>query len=855
MANQSTKGKQQPDRVAVVAIHGVADQERGQTARAVASLLINSPIEEASYRDGNIGDYILSVEPMEAMCPTQPRTAPRAATATTTASTTAPDTKPGAAPTTAKKLKQSVRSDFMRKGWVTVKDGASGAAAESKPGPQADQGVEFSDYLLFKAKRNGATAEPYEGTRIRMTRTSTIDGEESTQKVDVHEMYWADLSRLSGQLPRIVSELFTLVFRFSRLGRDAVDHSTRMHLDREGKRHGRWKTLSYLQRTLDTAFMALLTNMFIQLLLLASFIMAMHVIASRAPWLPEFTVYGAAVLAAGWCIYRYARSYPMRLAIAALAACSAWLLLQIPAPYLAGIMVLSLLGLLLDAAWRIGDTRFPGTRVSGWAFFGLTIVLMLTHLQVRDAASTMALVSADWIVAALRVFEYTLLAIVVWWGCVPFLMLAWLLAGWHAAGKDNADRRSVATGRIGLFVSITAFLICCMVLWRLIEPGVEAAAGGIRYQPFAFFDGHAGEVGAREFLHNRFVNSTVTFSLIAGMLFLVLLHLTVMLVPSIFAETKRNLGTSENLGRWLTAGYLGLELLIPLIVGLGVVVAGATGMLQLLPYLGFPIDPALSVYIGAIREFSSDALEPLVYATATVAAALTALGKWFSRYVPSLRAPLDVALDVDNHFREFPRHAIPRARIFARYIALLEHLVAQGYDRIVIVAHSQGSVISAELLRYLMERARIQGAQQSHESDRIVRLWSQLKGKVDLLTAGNPLRQLYAARFPALYEWVGVSRLTDEGGPPASAIGVRRWINLYTTGDYVGRWIWAKQGQDLYEAADPEIADQLDVCLGSGAHTHYFDPDQVKVAGWVDRLVAGPPAREQPLLQLHTGTG
>jgi predicted alpha/beta hydrolase family esterase len=80
------------------------------------------------------------------------------------------------------------------------------------------------------------------------------------------------------------------------------------------------------------------------------------------------------------------------------------------------------------------------------------------------------------------------------------------------------------------------------------------------------------------------------------------------------------------------------------------------------------------------------------------------LGGLLSRYLAALRAPLDIALDVDNHFREFPRAAIPRARIFSRYAALLRHVVEQGHDRIVIVAHSQGTVISAELLRYLVSQ-------------------------------------------------------------------------------------------------------------------------------------------------------
>jgi pimeloyl-ACP methyl ester carboxylesterase len=199
-----------------------------------------------------------------------------------------------------------------------------------------------------------------------------------------------------------------------------------------------------------------------------------------------------------------------------------------------------------------------------------------------------------------------------------------------------------------------------------------------------------------------------------------------------------------------------------------------------------------------------------------------------SRYVPWLRLPLDVALDVDNHFREFPRHAIPRARIFSRYVALLESIAAQGYDRVVIVAHSQGTVISAELLRYLQHRAR--WLARTSPDDRVVRLWSQLEGKVDLFTAGCPLRQLYMARFPRLYEWVATAQAGD--------VGVVRWVNAYATGDYVGRWLWTEP--PLYAPSPATTAmttAEHDVCLGTGAHTHYFDQEQVLVARWIDSLV------------------
>ena len=47
----------------------------------------------------------------------------------------------------------------------------------------------------------------------------------------------------------------------------------------------------------------------------------------------------------------------------------------------------------------------------------------------------------------------------------------------------------------------------------------------------------------------------------------------------------------------------------------------------------------------------------------------------------------------------------PRARIFSRYASLLADVCKRGYSRVVIVSHSQGTVITADLLRYLARHA------------------------------------------------------------------------------------------------------------------------------------------------------
>src|SRR5207302_2379106 len=73
-----------------------------------------------------------------------------------------------------------------------------------------------------------------------------------------------------------------------------------------------------------------------------------------------------------------------------------------------------------------------------------------------------------------------------------------------------------------------------------------------------------------------------------------------------------------------------------------------------------------------------------------------------------LRSGLDVALDVINWLRLHPLQSNPRARICARFHSLLRHVEqwrdphdGTGFKAIVILAHSQGSVIVADFLRFL----------------------------------------------------------------------------------------------------------------------------------------------------------
>jgi hypothetical protein len=90
-------------------------------------------------------------------------------------------------------------------------------------------------------------------------------------------------------------------------------------------------------------------------------------------------------------------------------------------------------------------------------------------------------------------------------------------------------------------------------------------------------------------------------------------------------------------------------------------------------------------------------------------------------------------------------------------------------------------------------------------------------------------------------------------------MGLTRWVNAYRSGDYVGRAIWrhAVDGCDwLYRAAPFDAATRFvgdvppvtyvsedahrsrrELCIGAGAHTHYWDATAKAIAVELDLLL------------------
>lgn len=224
------------------------------------------------------------------------------------------------------------------------------------------------------------------------------------------------------------------------------------------------------------------------------------------------------------------------------------------------------------------------------------------------------------------------------------------------------------------------------------------------------------------------------------------------------------------------------------------------------------------------------------------AVTITALGARFTETFGKLRVALDAVLDVDNYFHDPIDRLPPRARIFSRYAALLDYVRERGYARVLIVAHSQGTVLSADLLRYLRRTGRLR----AHAGEMAL----------SMMTVGSPLRDLYATRFPLLYRWVGPLRESfEDSGPAAAELGLAEWVNAYRSGDYVGRSIWtAPEDSAMFRVATvgangvvvaSRAGDRAEFCVGAGAHTHYFADDAETLAVEIDRLIVGRPLPAQ----------
>lgn len=800
-------------RVAVITVHGIADQQPGQTVRELAGLLCHGHVGAPRYVDGELHQVIVPVSRLPSL---------REARTLTPAPTEEVEGAQGLS------VVPGRASDFY------VAQKAAGATAKTVSAASDDLGLALTDHLLAQY-RPAERDSLYESTRISLRRAA------DDTEVDLYELYWADYSRLQPGGVRALSASYQLFFHLNTLARDVVDQIALAAGGGRALRLLQWlhawsawllkgpAALLQLAMLLTvafgvTAFVPLSEYRFVLGLggSVAALILALCAwLAWNAGGTARTPVAGACVAGSLTCL---------GLAVATLADLASDVTLFLVA---AAVLVLVAGTLLIRRYAR----TVRDVQAVGYVILCATVALLLVNSR---RAFAFASTPFEWLITtALHTGEFLLAALLLVWAVLVTVQMAALLLGFAQGRGATPDvAASLMTARIGLTISTALFVMLSLVLWSVIGYLAGLALNDLPYTPLLLGEGYRS---AAIFFEAQVQDVGALFTPLMALAGAIGAATVVALAPGLREEIVPTAappaGAAARLGRWWSAARRKLGGLFGTGVPLLAIGSGAIYLLFVLEKLG-----GVGMLLALLGSGTSGAvLVEIGKWLAGGALTITALGARFTETFGKLRVALDAVLDVDNYFRDPHDHRPPRARIFSRYAALLDYVRRRSYHRVVIVAHSQGTVISADLLHYLHRTARLRS----------------LTGALPLalVTVGSPLRDLYAARFPLLYRWMGAAPSSfDAAGPAAAQLGLWQWVNAYRSGDYVGRALWTPAGADAeFRVADIDAQgqvsaaradDRVEFCLGTGAHTHYFANDANALAAEVDRLITTPlPAR------------
>lgn len=804
------------ERVAVVVVHGIADQKPGETVRELARLLCHGAAGEPHFVQGEVREVLVPVARLE----------PGSACAEEVTLEEMPATK--------QNLPGSPSGFYLQHQRLDEEC--------TEPVERQDLGVDLNDYLLSRLVLSDEDAL-YQGVRISLKHRA------SGRAVDLFEMYWADLSRLGqGGLAALVS-LYRLFISLSTLASNVVDQAAL------GKKGLAWRTL---QRTHAwSAWLLRGPSLLIQLAMLLLFLTGVFAVIpeENQTTVLQGLLWAMTIAFTGVTLFVEVRTARRTLAVVfgAIAIACASLAIFLPEPGRDFAFLYFGVVVLIQAAagaWVVERyaRAVHGVRMLGHVLMGLSAALFYYEAQrLLPTVTTMR----EWLLgSALSVGEIFFGLILLTWAFYVVVQVVALLLGlWLGRSESKPVACSLYTARLGLVSATALFAILSLVLWSVMAYVASYWLDEIFYEA-QFFDAGPWTSGSI-YLDARIRSLGGFFTPLVVLASGVGIAAAMVLAPALFEEIKPTTNIDESgprpgathwsqrLGGWLSRGghAVGavLKFLIPIGALAGSVLYLAFAVRQFGPLLGF--DGSLLQSLNATLEyFRGEALVAAGKWLAGGALTVTALGSRFSNTFGRLRVALDAMTDVSNYFDDPPSGQSPRARIYSRYASLLKYLSAAGYGRIVIVSHSQGTVISADLLRYLNTQGRLQ----------------EFTGGIPLalVTVGSPLRDLYAERFPLLYQWMGDSpQHFDTARPRAADLGLREWLNACRSGDYVGRFIWTPLSQrenfavamvaEGGQATVRRAEDRSEFCLGAGGHTRYFSNDALVLGLEIERLAVG----------------
>ncbi|MEM8719837.1 MAG: hypothetical protein AAGE84_11075 [Cyanobacteria bacterium P01_G01_bin.39] len=890
------------NRIAVIAVHGVSDQQPFDSAKQVANLLINPNKFNISDKYSRFVERFIKIPVKPIEIENQDRDKPP--------------------------LIPDERGAFIDN---RIKNNNS---TENKVDVDVDIAL-TKDYL-----------SEYDNDKSTVYDTVRLEGEyndgESQKKVHIYEMYWADLSRLGTGFIRIFGELYQLLFHLSSIGRQLIDlarisikeNQELNRLNEEKEKELGSRLICWGRFQLWTGRILSLILPALNLLLLIAVTMSVPIkLIAEQPAIFLSATNGIiisliiSILLGFFALNLNHKKYIRRLNFDF----KFWT----PLIILFFLFSLSLLGsiaiklswfknifLLLDSyklltiEWYLilftilfvvivipYNKRRPGIFEfiipSGVISFLLAIILL--WFQPNNLTGVT--------IASLRLVEitYSLISLA-WIGFVLFYFATYGLGKTIQSSLKNIQNKqglnikktkelfdkAFRTSIISLIIPAILFLLVTLGFWSAFNSVGSRWIPNIDYD-LIIFKGLKSSIESATgcdsqsdcFLQILSDYSASPFAIVIIGICLITLAVAIWtLLPSIISELsppktedEKSNYASEDMGTWLSKGYgatikfIGiLTFIVPCIFLLGVFISI---LLFFFPdSLNSVPNQKFSIIIHHLLTITKSLQFFLALAISASAGSLIAFGSRLNQISLGLRSVLDAVLDVDNYLRLYPTDDNPRARIYARYLSLLKYICDRPkedqYDAIIIIAHSQGTVITADLLRYLKQY------ESSLKSDfekycRYFKLYQESCDdsyvaeipNIYLFTMGSPIRQLYSFAFPHLYHWVynpnnitehteTTPNLPENINPdPTKLLNVKQWVNAYRSGDYIGRYLWrSPDDESLWDKADldsnSDVSESKDrghghtrreFCIGAGGHTHYWDETAPDIAYELDRLI------------------
>ncbi len=832
-------------KVAVIAVHGISDQQPFESARSMADLLLAEEVEQSQYTPFKERKIRIPVAPLKPQAEVQIE-----------------EILPWKSP--------DERGEYMRK------------LMTGKP-IDSDHPTAKPDYLFMRDQVSQYEKRSvYETIRLEGQCGS---GDDKIQ-VDIYEMYWADLSRLGTGFVRIFGEFYQLLFHLSSLGRLSVDLARVENQDIGSLQSVRnlWAWYSGAQ-----VWAVRFLSLFFPILNLCLLVAALMSLPAAIP--SEYST-GAASISTGLIVIaiyvRYALTKSGKTSF------FRWWAVPLLIFVYGSLTVQELVSGWLQHRIVLGSYRWLAVECAVLLSAAIWLVLVKPYSRRRPGADKFTIGVAvplgllalfflfnvpdspkGIMVASLRMIEsiYALLL----WGWLAFLAFYFATLGLsffsirsisqqatispqdNSAERKDRAKRAARIARLSLALPTILFSFLTLFLWAAIARLASNVLPKEEfYEPIWLFKQVQPTFSPSDFAKQLTVFSASSLVLVTIILTLIAIALMLWaLLPSVLTEifppNSKDLNNvyAEGLGNWMTHGFKLIVYPATLIISFGIPLLFLLGTLDGLFLLWG--NQSLVSLPTFFTKFGADTILSLIAGVLTASAtSLIAFGRQLDKLALGLRVVLDALLDVDNYLRLHPLDNNPSARIYARYASLLRYISKEKYDVVIIVAHSQGTVITADLLRFLkIEKEFRTGPNPEPELDNL--------GPIHLFTMGSPLRQLYSFAFPHLYPWMlnGNHDQHDRKQPsenllyglkptPNELLSVKTWTNAFRSGDYVGRYLWQADGAPKqWHKVDPKNScisenstkTQREFCLGAGAHTHYWDKTAPEIARELDRLI------------------